>query len=102
MKWWPASKGGKIALALCVAAVVYGIFLPSILSFLQHIIGGFINAIVILSVEVILLVVAFYFSYRAIFKNKDRAILTIIAFCMLCLVGAFWLIFAVGELVYPH
>ena len=82
--------------------MVYGIFLPSILSFLNHIIGGFINAIVILSFEVILSVVAFYFSYRAIFKNKDRAVLTIAAFCILCLVAGFWLIFMVGELVFPH
>jgi hypothetical protein len=82
--------------------VVYGTFLPSILSFLQHIIGGLVNAIVVLSIEVILIIVAFYFSYRVIFKNKDRAIVTIIAFCMLCLVGAFWLLFAAGELLFPH
>ena len=102
IEWWPASSVGKIALALCVVAVIYGIFLPSILSFFQHIIGGLINAIVVLSLEVILIIVAFYLSCRAIFRNKDRAILNIAAFCLLCLVGAFWLVFAVGELVYPH
>jgi O-antigen ligase len=82
--------------------VLYGIFLPTILSFFQHIIGGYINAIVVLSVAVILIVVAFCFGYRAIFKNKDRAVLNIIAFCALCLVGAFWLVFVGGELLSPH
>ena len=102
VKWWPVSSGGKIALALCIVAVVYGILLPSALSFLHQFLGMYMDGIAGLSIEIILSIVAFYFSFKAIFKNKDRTILTIVPFCMLCLVGGFWLLFAVGEVVFPH
>jgi hypothetical protein len=104
IKWWPGSNNGKIGLALCIFAVVYGILLPSALSFLHHFLGMYmyIDGIVGLSIEIILSIVAFYFSFKAIFKNKDRTVLTIVPFCMLCLVSGFWLVFAVAEVVFPH
>jgi hypothetical protein len=102
VKWWPASRDGKIALALCTVAVVYGILILSALSALRQFFGVFIDGRVVVSFEIILSIVAFYFSFRAIFRNKDRAVLTIVPFCVLCLVGGFWLLFAFGELLFPH
>ena len=98
MKWLPKTKDGKISLVLCAVAIVYGILMPVMLPFW----GRFADGRVVVSLEIILSIAAFYFSFKTIFKIKDRTILTIIAFSMLCLIGGFWLLFALGEVVFPH
>lgn len=103
-KWLPESKNAKIALRFCAAAVVWGILMPFI-PFPQFAIGGLrglFSGLVVISIEVILIITAWFFSYKAIFKEKEGSVITLLIFGLFCLVGGFWLLFALGEILVPH
>ena len=97
------SKNAKKASLFCLLAVVYGILMPAIpSSILMGGLGGAINGLVVVSIEAILVIVAGIFSYKAVFKEKDRSIITTVVFGLFCLVAGFWLLFALREILVPH
>lgn len=101
-KWLPQSKDGKKALGFCLAAIIWGLLLPFIPKIGRLIIGAAGSGLITLSIEVILVILGLIFSIKAIFKEKDRSVLNIIVFVLFCIVGGFWLLFAIGEIVSPH
>ncbi|MFH1736306.1 MAG: hypothetical protein ABH838_00240 [Actinomycetota bacterium] len=93
-KWWPATRTGRLAVWYGVAAVVWGVLFPNFIRFLS---GFFMVAL-----EVVLVIMAFFYSIRAVFREKERNLLSFVVFGLLCLVGGFWLLFALGEVLVPH
>lgn len=49
-----------------------------------------------------LLVASFVTSVRALFRHRDRSVAGTAAFILDCVVAAYWIVFFVGELVWPH
>jgi len=102
--WLPKSREGKRATVFSALAILWGILLPAIPSpeWMRGGLAGGINGLARVLILVVLLVLSFIYLHKAIFKIKDRAILVLILFCLFCLIAAFWLLFFIGEFVYPH
>jgi len=100
--WLPTTKDGKTAVALCLAAIIWGLLLPFIPKISRGIIRAAGSGLITMSIEVILVILGLIFSIKAIFKVKERAILSILIFVIFCVIGGFWLMFAIGEIVSPH
>jgi hypothetical protein len=108
ISWFPKSEIGKKALQHSVFAVLWGVLLPVIpfpsyildapaspflKSFIIIFIGGPMRMLILL----VLVILAFTNSTKALFKIKDRSILGWIWFGILCIIAVFWLFFMVGE-----
>ena len=103
--WLPKSREGKKALIFSALTVAWGILFP-IIPFPRCMIGkcwtvafGGLSRVLLLFV---LLIFGFRYLYKTIFKIKDRAISVMILFVLFCLIAAFWIMFAIGEIFYPH
>ena len=99
-KWVPTTRDGKKALAFCLAAIVWGILMP-LIPFPESLRGdtaGAISGGVVIGIEILLAILGLLFSIRAIFKAKDRSVLSIAVFIMFCIVVGFWLFFAIGNI----
>ncbi|MFA5070322.1 MAG: hypothetical protein WC528_03490 [Patescibacteria group bacterium] len=100
-KWLPQTKEGKRALIFGIITIVWGLLfvsLGNLTARLFRIPGGFFSVLL----EIVFFIFGLYYSIKAIFKIKERTILNIIVFILLCLVGGFWLMFALGEIIFPH
>lgn len=102
--WLPKSKDGKRAVIFSALAIVWGILMPLIPSpeWMRGGLAGGINGLSRVLVLFVLLVLGFYYQRKAVFKIKDRSLLVLILFGLFCLVAGFWLMFAIGEVIYPH
>lgn len=104
--WFPKSKEGKKALILSALAVAWGILLPMIpypqqwisVVWAEILFGGLSRVLLLF----VLLIIGFRYLHKAIFKIKDRAISVMIMFVLFCLIAAFWIMFALGEIFFPH
>jgi len=104
-RWLPESKEGRQAIIISALAVAWGILMPVItfgpirIAGLEFfLLGGFERVLM----ELVLAVLGFYYLYKAIFKIKDRAWLVMILFAFFCLIAGFWILFAIGEVLFPH
>ncbi|MDD5342501.1 MAG: hypothetical protein PHH01_00745 [Patescibacteria group bacterium] len=100
-KWLPQTKEGKKALIFGTLTIVWGLLFISLAGFVSRLFrmpGGFLSVLV----EIMLFIFGLYYSLKAIFKIKERAILNLIIFILFCVVGGFWLLFAIGEILFPH
>lgn len=93
-------------MGLTWAVVVVGLLLPSMTSWfgpLQERLGrrGLPTGSSLVSVEIVLAVVAITLGVVALLR-KDRAWLLVGSFAIAVLVGGFWMLFVLGELVSPH
>jgi hypothetical protein len=93
--WFPQTKTAKWAVGFALATIVLGVLLPSLTSL------PFVGGREAVITEIILTIVSLVLSIKAIFGQKDRSILLLIIFVLLCLIGGFWLFFAVGEIISP-
>jgi hypothetical protein len=109
INWLPKTLIGKKALRFALFTVLWGILIPAI-PFPSFLTGSPYEIITIilfgppirLLILVILAVMSFIYSVRALFKEKDRSILGWICFGFLCLIAAFWTLFIIGEFTVPH
>ena len=102
----PSSTIGWWATGLAWAAVVVGLLLPSMTSWfgpLQERLGrrGLPTGSSLVFVEILLAVLAFVFGVLAV-RRKDRAWLLLASFVVVVLIGGFWVVFALGEVLAPH
>ena len=102
----PSSEVGWWAAGLAWAVVVVGLLLPSMTSWfgpLQERLGrrGLPTGSSLVSVEIVLAVAAIALGVLALVR-KDRAWLLVGSFVLAVLVGGFWVLFVVGEVVSPH
>jgi MFS family permease len=102
----PSSAAGWWATGLAWSAVVVGVLLPSLTSAfgpLQERLGrrGIPVGSSLVLVEVLLAVLAVLFCLLAL-RRHDRAWLLIAGFVFVALVGGFWILFTLGEVVSPH
>jgi hypothetical protein len=93
-------------MGLTWAVVVVGLLLPSVTSWfgpLQERLGrrGLPTGSSLVSVEIVLAVVTITLGAVALLR-KDRAWLLVGSFAIAVLVGGFWMLFVLGELVSPH
>jgi hypothetical protein len=95
-KWLPQTKTAKWAVGFALATIILGLLLPSLTSL------PFIGGREAVIMEIVLTIVSLILSIKAIFGKKDHSILIIIAFIIFCVVGGFWLLFALGEIISPH
>jgi hypothetical protein len=91
---------------LAWAVVLVGLLLPSMTSWfgpLQERLGrrGLPTGSSLVSVEIVLAVVTIALGVVALHR-KDRAWLLVGSFAVAVLVGGFWLLFVLGEVVSPH
>jgi hypothetical protein len=102
----PRTKEGKRAVIFAAIAVAWGILIP-ILPFprdwievvhLQILFGGMSRMIIL----AILSGVGAVYLQKAIFKAKDRSVLVIILGVLFAVIVGFWLLFVIGEIVFPH
>jgi len=100
-KWLPQTKEGKRALIFGVITIVWGLLFIS-LSNLIHLFRIPLGGSIFLLAEIVLFIFALYYSIKAIFKIKERNILNIIIFILFCIVGGFWVLFVLGEIIVPH
>jgi uncharacterized membrane protein (DUF485 family) len=107
--WLPKTLIGKKALRFALFTVLWGILIPTI-PFPSFLMGSSYETVAIilfgppirLLILVILAVMSFIYSKRALFKEKDRSVLGWICFSFLCLTAAFWTFFIIGEFTVPH
>jgi hypothetical protein len=91
---------------LAWAVVVVGLLLPSMTSWfgpLQERLGrrGLPTGSSLVSVEIALAVVTITLGVVALLR-KDRAWLLVGSFAVAVLVGGFWMLFVLGEVISPH
>ena len=101
-KWLPQTKEGKKALIFGVIAIAWGLLFIPLVSLFRRFIHIPVAGSSGLLAEIVLFIFGLYYSIKTIFKIKERAILNIIVFILFCLVGGFWVIFALGEVLVPH
>jgi hypothetical protein len=102
----PASRVGWWTVGLAWAVVVVGLLLPSMTSWfgpLQERLGrrGLPTGSSLVSVEIALAVVTITLAVVALLR-KDRAWLLVGSFTVAVLVGGFWMLFVLGEVLSPH
>lgn len=104
----PSSKAGWWAFGLGVGAAVWGFFvtsLPMLLRpWLESVFGGRVMiplGLTGLGVAVALAIAAITVGIVAL-RRGDRAWLVFAGFVPAVIVGGFWILFAVGELLIPH
>ena len=94
--WLPQTITAKWAVGFALVTIVLGVLLPTLTSVPGVV--GFRGV----TMEIILTIVSLVLSIKAIFREKDRSILTLVIFILFCLVGGFWLLFVLGEVIVPH
>lgn len=87
-------------------AVAWGILMPILpfprdwipVAYLQVLFGGMSRMIIL----AILSAVGAAYLQKALFKVKDRSVSVIILGVIFAVIIGFWILFAVGEVVFPH
>lgn len=102
----PSTGTGWWATGLAWAAVAVGLLLPSMTSWfgpLQERLGrrGLPTGSSLVSVEILLAVFAVVVALIAL-RRKDRGWVLLGSFAVVVLIGGFWVVFALGELLLPH
>ena len=102
----PSSGVGWWAVGLAWSVVLVGLLLPSMTSWFgpfQERLGrwGLPTGSSLVSVEIVLAVAAVTLGVLALVR-KDRAWLLVGSFALGVLVGGFWVLFVVAEVVSPH
>jgi hypothetical protein len=98
----PKTKEGKMALTFGIIAIAWGVLLIPAGRIFRGILHLRMSSIPMVVVEIALFIVALYLSIRAIFKVKDKSMWNLVVFVILCVVGGFWVLFAGGEMLFPH
>jgi hypothetical protein len=104
----PSSRLGWWAFGLGIATLVLGVLLPSMPDILARALGmgpgdrfpipvGFTSVIV----EFILAVSALVVGVVAM-RRRERSWLALVGFAVAVLIGGFWILFALGEVLSPH
>ena len=101
-KWLPQTKEGKRAIIFGVITITWGLLFIPMVNLFRRFIHVPVAGSSGLWLEIVFFIFGFYYSIKAIFKIKERTSLNIVVFILLCLVGSFWLLFALGELIFPH
>jgi hypothetical protein len=104
----PASRLGWWAFGLTVATVVWGVLFPSLVGLLGAAFGGATGrrlpipvGLTSATLELVLALAALATGIIALRKG-ERSWLTLLAFVPAVLVGGFWILFALGEVLWPH
>lgn len=98
----PRTKEGKMALTFGIIAIAWGVLLIPAGRIFRGILQMRSSSIPMVVLEIILFVIALYLNIRAIFKIKDRSTWNLVVFIILCVIGGFWVLFAGGEVLFPH
>ena len=101
-EWRPQTKEGKRALIFGIITIVWGLLFIPLVSLFRRFVHVPVAGSSGLWLEIVLFIFGLYYSVRTIFKIKERTTLNIVIFILLCLVGGFWLLFALGEIISPH
>ena len=101
-KWLPQTKEGKKALIFGTITIAWGLLFIPLNEFFRRFVHVPVAGSSGLWLEIVLFIFALYYGIKVIFRIKERAILNIIIFILFCLVGGFWLLFAFGEVIFPH
>jgi hypothetical protein len=98
--WWAFWLGGF--------TVVWGILLPVLPQLIRTAIGATPNSVIPIPggffsavLEIVLAVAAILVSIAA-FRKGERSWLTLLAFIGTIFVGGFWILFALGEVIFSH
>ena len=91
----PKNITGQIALVLSGFSIAFGFLMTSLVG--QYL-GGF-EAIMIM---LLFGIISYVLLVKSIFFEKDRSILSWIIFGLITIVLGFWLLFAAGEIIFPH
>ena len=105
-KWLPQTKEGKRALIFGIIVTVLGLLLIlSLFEFFRLLFTypyALLNtntAFFLLLAELVLFILGLYYSIRTIYKIKERNILNIISFVLICIIGGFWLLWTLGSMI---
>jgi len=99
----PGTGLGWLAVALGIAAVAWGMFLPTIQDFFNERSAGLLgDGRFLVSSAVVVGGAASAAGLIAVVKRHERSILVLATVVPLLLVTLFWLVFAIGEVVAPH
>lgn len=102
-QWRPRTKTGWRAVYFGLAAVIWGIIMPTpVVIPLKLLTLGLMNGIVMVIIEIVLVIAAVFYSLKAVFKEKDRSAISLIILFLVGFIGSFWIFFAVGEAIAPH
>jgi hypothetical protein len=67
-------------------------------AYLQVLFGGMTRVIIL----AVFSALGAAYLQKAIFKAKDRSVLVIILGVLFAVIVGFWLLFVIGEIVFPH
>jgi hypothetical protein len=101
-QWFPLSKDGKAALWFCLLAIIWGVSMPFIPQAAQGGVSGTISGFITVSIALTLTIIGLIYSIRAIFRSKEKAVVTKLLFVVFCIVTGFWVLFALGEVLVSH
>ena len=104
----PATRTGWWGFGLGVAAVAWGLFATSIPMMIRQMIPEdtapplFLPiGLATVAVAVLLAISAIVVGIRSI-RSGDRSVLLFLGFVPGLVVGGFWIVFAIGEVLIPH
>ena len=104
----PASALGWWAFGLCVATVAWGVLFPFLLGLLSSLVrespgrpipipAGLTSALLEFALTISALVVGWL-----TLRKGERSWLTLLTFVLAVIVGGFWILFGLGEVLSPH
>ena len=106
--WRPASSVGRRAFWLAIGAAVWGLLFPSLGALGRAVLGDSERARIMLPtgmvgvvLELALTVAALLTGIRAL-RGGERSWLVVLGFALAVIVGGFWILFALGEVLVPH
>ncbi len=100
----PASALGWWTFWLGILAVFWGVLLPSLIGLLARLLAGSVripfgfNGVLL---ALILAIAAIVVGIVAL-RRGERSWMTLTGFIGAILVGGFWILFALGEMLWPH
>jgi hypothetical protein len=95
LKIIPERNIGRIALGLTVFMIIFGILMPNI-------VGPYLGGIEAVVIMITFGAMSYALLVKSIFFEKDKSIVSWIAFGLISLVLGFWILFALGEIIFPH
>jgi len=102
----PTTKIGRWAVGLGIAAAVWGVLFPFFGQILVRLMGPDLRVPIPMGlggigIEALLAIGAITTAVIAL-ARKERSWLFFIVFAAALVIGGFWLLFAAGEVIYPH